>query len=201
MKIWKKQKIVRCIHCFNQSWREARATKKEQSKRWTNWFKKITGQNISNNKLLDNGGSQRRWIIHYSFIFLASFLCSQQKNRRERSLDRFIKRCMFADRRQKRKKERNTAETRGIFSSASSKRIIKRFCEIKKYSSPIWTWSRKFYKIGECDFRTRAAFKAPKIDHKSGEWRPKKCSSSEEIWDNFNVFFFILACVSRRKVE
>lgn len=38
---------------------------------------KITEQNISNNKLLVNGGSHRLWIIHYSFIFLASFLCTQ----------------------------------------------------------------------------------------------------------------------------
>lgn len=39
----------------------------------------IAGQNISNNKLLDNGGSHRRWIIHYSFIFLASRLCASRK--------------------------------------------------------------------------------------------------------------------------
>lgn len=73
------RKLLRCIHCFQSIM--TTTTKRRESEQEANELvrKKITGQNISNNKLLDNGGSQRRWIIHYSFIFLASLCALRRK--------------------------------------------------------------------------------------------------------------------------
>lgn len=80
------------VYCFNQSWQRKRTSDDDVGgRREKKLVQKITEQNISNNKLLDNGGSHRLWIIHYSFIFLASFLVHTKLRR---SFDRFIKRSL-----------------------------------------------------------------------------------------------------------
>lgn len=95
---WAELQNMKEVSCSsNQSW--ARRTKERRRSRTGSRKSRGKTQVIINYSI--NGGSHRLWIIHYSFIFLASFFDSL----RRRSFDRFIKRCLarFSDKKQNKK--------------------------------------------------------------------------------------------------